>query len=399
MDTKNLSACSPETQQLYLGDHIDWGDAYPESFPIYQTSSYTYPDVHAFAEGRKKKGYLYGRINHPNFTSLNEVLARMEQGEAAWVVSSGMFAIFTALITLVKGGDHILANTNIYGETYQMLKTLLPQYGVETTFVDLNDKEAVSRAIRPNTRLFYGEVIANPLTMLLDVRGAADMAHAAGAKLVIDNTYSSPYVVKPLTLGADVVVHSLTKYINGHFDAIGGAIIADKETIERARFLSTLIGGSLAPFVSWLILRGTRSFELRLEKQNRNAIQLAAALEANPLVEKVYHPSLESHPHRELALRLFRPEACGAMLSFSLPEDPERIDRFMAALKMVGFANTLGGFRTTVAHPATQSHSSLTPEERAALGIHYGTIRVSVGIESPEDIIRDFSEAIQESLI
>ena len=162
MDTKNLSACSPETQQLYLGDHIDWGDAYPESFPIYQTSSYTYPDVHAFAEGRKKKGYLYGRINHPNFTSLNEVLARMEQGEAAWVVSSGMFAIFTALITLVKGGDHILANTNIYGETYQMLKTLLPQYGVETTFVDLNDKEAVSRAIRPNTRLFYGEVIANP---------------------------------------------------------------------------------------------------------------------------------------------------------------------------------------------------------------------------------------------
>lgn len=236
MDTKNLSACSPETQQLYLGDHIDWGDAYPESFPIYQTSSYTYPDVHAFAEGRKKKGYLYGRINHPNFTSLNEVLARMEQGEAAWVVSSGMFAIFTALITLVKGGDHILANTNIYGETYQMLKTLLPQYGVETTFVDLNDKEAVSRAIRPNTRLFYGEVIANPLTMLLDVRGAADMAHAAGAKLVIDNTYSSPYVVKPLTLGADVVVHSLTKYINGHFDAIGGAVIADKETIERARF-------------------------------------------------------------------------------------------------------------------------------------------------------------------
>ena len=378
MDTKNLSACSPETQQLYLGDHIDWGDAYPESFPIYQTSSYTYPDVHAFAEGRKKKGYLYGRINHPNFTSLNEVLARMEQGEAAWVVSSGMFAIFTALITLVKGGDHILANTNIYGETYQMLKTLLPQYGVETTFVDLNDKEAVSRAIRPNTRLFYGEVIANPLTMLLDVRGAADMAHAAGAKLVIDNTYSSPYVVKPLTLGADVVVHSLTKYINGHFDAIGGG---------------------LAPFVSWLILRGTRSFELRLEKQNRNAIQLAAALEANPLVEKVYHPSLESHPHRELALRLFRPEAYGAMLSFSLPEDPERIDRFMAALKMVGFANTLGGFRTTVAHPATQSHSSLTPEERAALGIHYGTIRVSVGIESPEDIIRDFSEAIQESLI
>ena len=280
-----------------------------------------------------------------------------------------------------------------------MLKTLLPQYGVETTFVDLNDKEAVSRAIRPNTRLFYGEVIANPLTMLLDVRGAADMAHAAGAKLVIDNTYSSPYVVKPLTLGADVVVHSLTKYINGHFDAIGGAVIADKETIERARFLSTLIGGSLAPFVSWLILRGTRSFELRLEKQNRNAIQLAAALEANPLVEKVYHPSLESHPHRELALRLFRPEAYGAMLSFSLPEDPERIDRFMAALKMVGFANTLGGFRTTVAHPATQSHSSLTPEERAALGIHYGTIRVSVGIESPEDIIRDFSEAIQESLI
>ena len=222
---------------------------------------------------------------------------------------------------------------------------------------------------------------------------------AKAAKLVIDNTYSSPYVVKPLTLGADVVVHSLTKYINGHFDAIGGAVIADKETIERARFLSTLIGGSLAPFVSWLILRGTRSFELRLEKQNRNAIQLAAALEANPLVEKVYHPSLESHPHRELALRLFRPEAYGAMLSFSLPEDPERIDRFMAALKMVGFANTLGGFRTTVAHPATQSHSSLTPEERAALGIHYGTIRVSVGIESPEDIIRDFSEAIQESLI
>ena len=159
------------------------------------------------------------------------------------------------------------------------------------------------------------------------------------------------------------------------------------------------IGGSLAPFVSWLILRGTRSYELRLEKQNRNAIQLAAALEANPLVEKVYHPSLESHPHRELALRLFRPEAYGAMLSFSLPEDSERIDRFMAALKMVGFANTLGGFRTTVAHPATQSHSSLTPEERAALGIHYGTIRVSVGIESPEDIIRDFSEAIQESLI
>lgn len=398
MTMKDLSACTPETQELYLGDHVDWGDAYPESFPIYQTSSYTYPDVHSFTEGRKKKGYLYGRINHPNFTSLNEVLASMERGEAAWVVSSGMFAIYTALVTLVKGGDHIISHTNIYGETYQILKNLLPSFGVETTFVDLNDRDAVAKAIRPNTRLFYGEVIANPLTMLLDIPAVAEQAHAIGAKLVIDNTYASPYVIKPLTLGADVVVHSLTKYINGHFDAIGGALISNLEIIERARYQSTLIGGNLAPFVCWLVLRGTRTFDLRLEKQNTNALKLAKALEANPLVDRVYHPSLDSHPHRALARKLFREDAYGAMMSFTLPDDPARVDRFMAALKMVGFANTLGGFRTTVGHPATQSHSSLTPEERAKLGIHFGTIRVSVGTEHPDDIIRDFSEAISSSL-
>lgn len=388
---------SDESAHLYLGENVDLGESTPESFPIYQTSSYTFPDLKSSLEARKAKGFVYGRTNHPNYVSLSEVVAHMERAEAAWVVSSGMFAIFVSILTCVKGGEHIVCNKNLYGETHDILKTLLPEYGIESTFVDFTDPAAMNAAVKPNTRLFYCEVIANPMTALADVGMAAEIAHKAGCKLLVDNTFSSPFVIRPLEHGADIVVNSLTKYINGHFDMIGGAIASTKDFIDVAKYRSKIFGGCLAPFACWLALRGSRTFDLRLERQNRNAIDLAKVLDANPLVDRVFHPSLPSHPQAELAKKIFRDGAYGAMLSFNLSDDLDQVDRFLSSLKMVGHASTLGGFRTTVAHPASASHKELSAEEKAKMFIHSGTIRVSVGMENIDDIIRDFTDAIKAS--
>lgn len=397
MGIKGKFPYSDESAQLYLGENVDLGQSTPEAFPIYQTSSYTFPDLKSSLEARKQKGFVYGRTNHPNYVSLSEVVAHMERAEAAWVVSSGMFSIFVSILTCVKGGEHIVCNTNLYGETHDILKTLLPEYGIESTFVDFTDAAAVKAAIRPNTKLFYCEVIANPMTALVDIDVVAAIAHAAKCKLLVDNTFSSPFVFKPLEHGADIVINSLTKYINGHFDMIGGAIASSKEFIDVAKYKSKIFGGCLAPFACWLALRGSRTFDLRLERQNANAIELARALEQNPSVDRVFHPSLPSHPQAALAKKLFRDGAYGAMLSFNLADDVDLVDRFLGNLKMVGHASTLGGFRTTVAHPASASHKELSREEKAKMCIHSGTIRVSVGMEKIDDIIRDFNEAIKAS--
>ena len=241
-------------------------------------------------------------------------------------------------------------------------------------------------------------MIANPLTALIDVDMISDIAHKSGALLLIDNTFSSPYVFTPLTHGADIVVNSITKYINGHFDVIGGVIVSNEEIITKVRFLTKILGGCLAPFACWLALRGARTFDLRLEKQNRNAVKVAAALEANPRVSRVYHPSLESHPQHDLATRLFKEDAYGAMMSFNLEDNEEKTNSFIKSLKMVQFASTLGGYRTLVSHPFSSSHKELSPEEKAKSGIHNGTIRLSVGIENPDDIIKDLFDAIDASV-
>lgn len=397
MSIKGPFPYSDAAAQLYLGENVSLGQATPEAFPIYQTSSYTFPDLKSSLEARKEKGFVYGRTNHPNYVSLSELITHMEKSEDAWVVSSGMFSIFVSILTCVKGGEHVVCNKNLYGETHDILKKLLPEYGIEATFADFTDPAAIRAAVRPNTKLFYCEVIANPMTALADIGMVADLAHAAGCKLLVDNTFSSPYVIRPLEHGADIVINSLTKYINGHFDMIGGAIASTREFIDVVKYRSKIFGGCLAPFACWLALRGARTFDLRLERQNRNAVALARALEENPMVERVFHPSLDSHPQAELARKMFRPDACGAMLSFNLNDDIDRTDRFLGKLKMVGHASTLGGFRTTVAHPASASHKELNPEEKATMFIHQGTIRVSVGMEPIDDIVRDFSDAIEAS--
>lgn len=394
MDQNKINQLQRDTGLLYAGAKVDIEGSYPESPGIYMSTAYVLKDLDALLYAQQNGGYMYTRDYGPNHICLEELIAFLEKGESCVCTASGMSAIFCGILSLVKGGDHVIANAALYGETYDLLDNVLRDYGVETSFVDFNDPSAIEAAIRPNTKLFYTEIVANPLTIVVDIDKVVEIAHSHGAKVLVDNTFT-PVIITPLTHGVDMVVHSLTKYINGHFDVTGGAIITSKELIGRAKYFMTLFGSSLGPMEAWLALRGARTLDMRTAKQFENAAKIAEALSKHPKVQAVYHPSLSAHPQHAVASRLFS-GGYGAMLSFAMDNSREKANRFINALKLIQFVPTLGGYKTTLSHPTSTSHKDLSEEIRLQMGIHDGLIRMSVGTENPDDLIADLYQALDQ---
>lgn len=298
-------------------------------------------------------------------------------------------------MTLLSHGDHVICNANIYGETFCVMTEILSKCGVDVTFVDYQDIEAVRKAVRPETKLIYSEVFSNPTLTLVDLKAVADIAHENGALLMVDNTFTTPIAIRPMDFGADIVINSLTKFLNGHSDAIGGSITASAELCDKIQPVAMLLGTPGDPFSSWLIHRGIHTASLRMPQAMHTAEKLAAALAKNPHVSHVNHPSLPDYPQKALADQMFGKKGYCAMLSFIVPEDIEKIDQFMLALRFPRYAPTLGGLHTTLSHPVTSSHMGVPDETRRKMGITPGLIRVSVGIEDTDDLIADFENALK----
>lgn len=388
------SEYSMNTKLLHSKRSIQGMTLQPETFPLFATAAFSQKNMSDVRRAYAEKQFTYVRTRNPNRKVLSDAISLLEGGEDTFVTSSGMGAIFPTLFALLNAGDHILCNKEIYGETYEILTKILPRFQVEVDMISFNDPAEIASRIKSNTKVLYTEVASNPCVHLTDISAVADLAHKHNAYLVVDNTFSSPINIQPLKLGADVSINSLTKFLNGHSDALGGSATASAELVEKITLVGKLAGTPITPYDSWLIFRGLQTASLRIERQTENAVKLAAALEKNPHVELVNHPSLDSFPQRDLAKKMFGNKGGTAMLSFIIPEDEVKIDAFMEKLTLSKYAMTLGGLRTTLSHPCTSSHHSLPDAERRSLGITPGMFRVSVGLESAEDIIDDFTNAL-----
>lgn len=383
-----------ETNILEAGAYFRLSASNPEALPIHMSTAHNVEDLADLQKRYDEKGFCYNRNRNPNRTALIELMNYVEGGEDSIGCSSGMAAISSAVIAHTKAGDHILSDKTLYGETIEIFTNILGKYGVETTFVDFTDLEEVKANIKPNTTLLYTETVSNPLIGVPNLKAVAEIAHKNNALLIVDNTFMTGALVKPLKLGADLVVNSLTKFANGHSDAVCGAVTGKAELIKKIYNLQVLLGTQSDPFTSWLTMRGMRTLELRIKKQCENASALAAALEKSPYVLKVNHPSLKSNPQHTLAHEQFG-DYYGGMMSIELPEDLEKMNKFMRNLKLAHYAMTLGGYRTSIAYPVMSSHSDMTREERLAIGISDGLLRISVGIENTQDLINDFTQALE----
>jgi len=365
--------------------------------PIYQTVTFGFrraEDVRKAVNG-ETDDFVYTRWDNPTTRILENKLADLEGAGACAFFSSGMAAISTAILTDLRRGDHVLATRDLYGETYRLIQEILPGFGVRTTLVDPEDAESMARRVRDNTKIVYIETPTNPTLKLVDIRAAARVAHSVGAKLIVDNTFSSPLGQRPLKLGADMVVHGATKYLNGHSDVMAGAAAGRSEDIKRIRRMRKVLGGTLDPHAAFMVLRGIKTLAIRMKKHNESAAALTAFLESHPKVRKVNYPGLESHPQHALALRQMN--GFGGMFSFELKGTMKEATRFTEALKLATMGASLGAVETLVVQPAAMTHTQLTPEDRRKTGITDTLIRVSVGIEDAEDIIADFAQALAKA--
>lgn len=363
--------------------------------PIYQTSTFVFENVDQGAKrfAGEEDGYIYTRLGNPSVTDLEVKMAALEGGQAAAATAAGMAAISTALITLLKAGDHIVAGDTLYGCTHSLISGLLPQYGVEVTMVDTSDVDKIEEAMQDNTKVVYIETPANPTMKLVDIKKAAEIAHKHDAKLVVDNTFMSPYLQRPLELGADIVVHSATKYLGGHGDLIGGVIIGSEEFIQEAKFPHLKdFGGIMAPLNAWLLSRGLKTLGIRMERHCENAQKVAEYLEKHPAIDEVYYPGLPSHPQYELAKAQM--DGFGGMMSFELKGGIDAGKTLMNSVKLISLAVSLGCVDTLIQHPASMTHSPVPKEDRLKAGITDGLVRLSVGIEDVEDIIADLDQAL-----
>lgn len=348
--------------------------------PIYQTSTYVYE-----SPGRST-GYDYARTINPTRSALEENLRTLEGGRAAYAFASGMAAI-SAVMTLLKSGDHVVVSHNVYGGTYRLFARVLEDYGLSFSYVDTSKVENVEAALRQNTRMVYVETPTNPIMILTDIARVAGLCRARRLISVVDNTFLTPCFQRPLELGADIVVHSTTKYLNGHSDSVGGAVIlARDEHAERIHFVQNSVGAILSPFDSWLVLRGLKTLPMRMRAHDENGAKVARHLEGHPGVVRVLYPGLPSHPQRDLALRQTR--GSGGMISFYLKSD-EAAARFFKPLRLCALAESLGGVETLICQPSTMTHASVPKEDRQKLGLTDSLVRISVGCEDVEDIIAD----------
>lgn len=356
--------------------------------PIYQTSTYAQAGI------GDHKGYEYARSGNPTRTALEECLASLENGTYGLAFASGL-AAESAVLSLLKAGDHIVSCDDLYGGSFRLFERILRGYTIEASYVTANTVAEYERAIRPNTKLIWLETPTNPLLRLVDIRAVADIAHQHNLLLVVDNTFSSPYFQRPLDLGADIVLHSTTKYINGHSDVIGGAVVLNNEEVYQAiKFYQNAAGGVPGPFDVWLTLRGIKTLAVRMRQHEENAQSVARFLAEHPRVEKIYYPGLASHPDHELAKKQM--SGFGGMVSFQFKGTQDDVDRVIRRFKVFTFAESLGGVESLVCHPASMTHGSIPKEVREARGLTDTLLRLSVGIEDIEDILADLKQALAE---
>lgn len=357
--------------------------------PVYFTSTYVQE-----APG-KHKGYEYSRADHPTRAVLERNLASLEGVDYGLAFASGLSAENTVL-NLLQAGDHVLATQDLYGGTYRLFQRVWAKFGLEFSFVSGEDLEAVRKAIRPNTKLLWIETPSNPLLNIVDLRALCEIAHAHGIWVVVDNTFATPYLQRPMEHGADIVVHSTTKYLGGHSDVVGGALcVRDKALYESLKFYQNAVGAVPGPMDCFLVLRGIKTLALRMRQHCENAQRIAEYLVGHPEVERVYYPGLPSHPGHEIAKRQM--DGFGGMVSLVLKGGLERAMRFMRHTRLFVLAESLGGVESLICHPATMTHASVPPEERARIGLSDALIRLSVGIEDVEDLIEDLEQALRAS--
>ncbi len=353
--------------------------------PIFQTSTYVQEEL-----GRHK-GYEYARTQNPTRLALELNIAAIEGGRGAYAFASGMAAI-GAISTMLQSGDHVVVTDNTYGGTFRFFDKVLTRYGLSFSYVDTSSLALLGEAIRPETRMVFIETPTNPVMRLTDLAAAAELVHARGAKVVVDNTFASPCVQRPIEFGADLVIHSTTKYLNGHSDSVGGIVIGvHDDDLEWLKFIQNAEGAILSPFDSFLVLRGTKTLALRMAQHNINGLALAEYLAKHPAVKRVHYPGLPDHPQHELAKRQMR--GFGGMLSFDAGS-LENARRVCNRVKLMSLAESLGGVETLICHPASMTHASVPPERRAAIGLSDSLVRISAGVEDVQDLIDDIAQAL-----
>lgn len=385
---KNWLEYAPRTRAVRAGQvRTAEGE---QSEPIFTTSSYVF-DSAAQAAARfsgEEPGNIYSRFTNPTVRTFEQRLAALEGGEHCVGTASGMAAILSTCMALLKSGDHIVSSRAIFGSTVLLFSNYLARFGVETTFVPLTELGAWEQAIRPNTRLLFLETPSNPLTEVMDIRALAELAHQNNCWLVVDNCFCTPALQQPLALGADIVIHSATKYLDGQGRCVGGAVVGNQSLVgEQVYGFLRTAGPSMSPFNAWVFLKGLETLELRMQAHSENAQVLAAWLEQQPKVRRVHYPGLVSHPQHELAGR--QQKAPGGLLSFELKGGREQAWGFIDATELVSITANLGDTKTTITHPATTTHGRISAEARAAAGIGEGLIRIAVGLEDVDDLKRD----------
>ncbi len=398
MDEQQRSR-SDMTRIAHAGEESVESATSPLVAPIYQTAVYSYPDLETVDDvyERRRPGYIYGRYGLPNHTLLERALADLERAEAAVATASGMGAITSLLFTLLSAGDRVVASDQVYRGTRNLLDHDLARLGVEVSYVDARDLVAVREALARPANLLYVDAITNPTIRVHNLPALAALAHEVGALFVVDGTFTTPYHCRPLALGADVVVHSTTKFIAGHNDVSGGVVLGQRELIDDVRRQAVRFGAVGGPFDAWLVLRGLKTLAVRLWQSSENALTLARLLEQHPAVARVWYPGLPSHPEHELASMLLS-HGYGSMLAVDVRGGRAAVERFVRQLELVAFAETLGGLGTTVVHPATTSHRSDWPDVREELGVGEGLLRFSVGIEDPADLAAEILRALDATL-
>jgi len=355
--------------------------------PVYQTSTYVQD-----ALGQPRLGYEYARVQNPTREAMEANIAALEGGKHGIAFSSGLAAI-EAVVKRLSAGDHVISEENTYGGTPRLFTQVLARFGIEFTFVDSRDPDAVRDAIRPNTKLIHLETPTNPLMRICDLGAIGAIAREKGIHVMVDNTFASPYNQRPLELGATIVVHSSTKYLNGHSDVVGGIVVTnDDDVADDLRFLQKAAGAVPGPWDAWLVLRGTKTLHVRMERHNSNGQRIAEFLEAHPAVERVYYPGLPSHPQHELAKRQMR--GFTGMISMELGT-AERARKVVESTRIFALAESLGGVESLIGHPAPQTHAAVPPEKRADMGLTDSLVRLSVGIEDVEDLIEDLDQALR----
>jgi len=382
-----------DTQAVRAGIHRSEFNEHSEA--LYLTSSFVFRSAAQAAArfANEEPGYVYSRFSNPTVTTFQERLAALEGGEACVATASGMSAILACTMCLLKSGDHIVSSSSIFGATVQLFTTVLGKFGIETTFIAGGDPAAWVRAVRPATRLLFLETPSNPLTEVADIAALAGVAKRAGAVLAVDNCFCTPALQRPLALGADLVIHSATKYLDGQGRVLGGAVVGRRDLVMDGvfPFLRTA-GPSLSPFNAWVLLKGLETLRIRMDAQSQRALELARWVEVHPQVERVYYPGLASHPQHALAMR--QQTAGGAIVSFDVRGGREAAWRVIDATRLISITANLGDTKSTITHPATTTHGRISAEARAAAGIGDGLVRVAVGLESVEDLKADLARGL-----